>query len=634
MQNLRNSLLPYKVYFKTAAFGIALFTCYRIIFAFFNRDAIPAEAENKLALFAESFFIGLRFDLVVTCYILPFFLIFIFISQLLRKQFNGGYKFFRWYFIVLYSIAFLICCSDIPFFRQFGSHLNNQFTVWIESPAMVLGLIFSNIMYWGFLIVFVVFVWLIKRSVSRIIVTNNNHNYSNRASAIIVFIVLGLLTFVGMRGRTAAKSPIRIGTAFFSEYYFFNQLGLNPCFTFLKSVTEKDKEWQFLSDEVPESRLHELLPLPAKTDSTAGPVKNHNVIVVLMESMAMAKMGMYGYPKLTSSLDSIASSGVFFDHFYSSGIHTFNGVFSTATGLPAVMDIHPLNTYDQKAFRGLPYWLKQEQYSNYFFTSHDAQFDNLEGFMKFNNFDRVYSQADYPGSEVISTLGVPDHYLFSYLLDRMDEHVQQKNTPFFSYVLTSTDHTPYVLPEGIPFKPTAESKEDKATQYADWAIGKFMRDARQHKWFDNTLFVFVADHGMYLGNTYAMPLSYNHIPCVFYMPSTLEPDTISTLGGQIDIMPTVLNFMNIPYSSPSPGIDLFTQQRPYMFFSSDNKIGCIDKEFYYIKLFDENKELLYKYKDLDTHNFIEEYKSRADSMRSYAEDRIKATHHIIMNKKY
>jgi phosphoglycerol transferase MdoB-like AlkP superfamily enzyme len=216
----------------------------------------------------------------------------------------------------------------------------------------------------------------------------------------------------------------------------------------------------------------------------------------------------------------------------------------------------------------------------------------------------------------------------------MNAHQHESDEPFFSYILTSSDHGPWVVPTDIPFKPDAADEHDRSTQYADWAIGYFMNKARKCDWFDHTLFVFVADHGVNYGHTYAMPLSYHHIPCLFYMPSQLKPDTISSLGGQIDLLPTLLNFLKIPFRNAGMGIDLMHEKRPYMYFTADSKIAAISDEFYYFELMDEQKEFLYRFKNLDTKNLMDDYKAKADSMKHYALEMTRAANYILKNKLY
>jgi phosphoglycerol transferase MdoB-like AlkP superfamily enzyme len=647
LQNLKKYFTPYIPVVKIISTALIAFTVYRLCFIYFNRESIPLNPENVVYLYARALLFGLNYDLVISCYLIAPFLLFVFIKDQLKNYSNKGYTFFKWYFIVLFIISFLICAADIPFYKQFGGHLNKGFFVWTESPGFVLKLIFSNIAYWGYLFLFILLSIFFYKSAnkifSKIIIRQEP---TKRSLSITLFLILGLFTFVGIRGRTAPKSPIRIGTAFFSEYAFFNQLGLNPCFVFFHSLTEHSKDWKFLKENYSASDLAEAINnIAIEKQSTVNNnfervykfdsiPRKYNVVVVLMESMSITKMGYYNCSHLTNRFDSLVRKGVFFNHFYSAGIHTFNGLFSTETGFPAILDVHPLNTFMGKSFKGISYWLKKNGYTNYFFTSHDPQFDNMEGFFKFNDFDRIYSQFDFASENARGPLGIPDHFLLQSVLQKMDEHVKEKKTPFFSYIITSSDHGPWDVPEDVPFKPTAENKQDRATQYADWALGNFIEKAKKYDWFNNTLFVFLADHGGNLGHTYSMPLSYNHIPCLFYMPSQLKTDTISSLGGQIDVLPTLLSFLKIPFENKSMGIDLMHEKRPYMYFTADSKIGCIDDKYYYIHLLDERKELLYEFKDLNMHSFYDEKRPKADSMKHYAYQMIKTTNYILNNKLY
>lgn len=646
MHVVKKYLAPYFPLFKVAAVALIAFTFYRLCFLFFNSDAIPDHPHDPVFLYWRSLIYGLNYDLAIICYFVAPFLVFIFVKDQLNSTSTSGFRFFKIFFNILFIICFLICAADIPYYRQFGNHINKGASAWAGSPGFVLQLIFSNIAYWGYLLLFMVLSAFFMIASKKIFSTIElKKREIPRGVSIAVFIALAGFTFIGIRGRTALKSPLRVGTAFFSEYAFFNQLGLNPCFVLVESLSEHNKEWPFLRGGYTDAELKNAISAISVTPkevtngfernytSDAAPRK-YNVMIVLMESMSMSKLGYYKCERLASRFDSLVGKGVFFDHFYSAGIHTFNGIFSTETGFPAIMDTHPLNTYMNKAFKGISYWLKKNGYGTYFFTSHDPQFDNMEGFLKFNNIENLYSQYSFPQSKAHGPLGLSDHFLLESALEKMNEHHKTQHTPFFSYVLTSSDHGPWEIPDDIPFKPTASTQQDKATQYADWALGDFIEKAKKYEWFDSTLFIFVADHGVSLGHTYSMPLSYNHIPCLFYMPAQLKTDTISSVGGQIDVLPTLLSFLKIPFKNPSMGIDLMHEKRPYMYFSADSKIGCIDEKYYYIHLLDEQKELLYQFKNLDTYSFYEELKPKADSMSRYASRMIKAADHIIKRKLY
>jgi phosphoglycerol transferase MdoB-like AlkP superfamily enzyme len=634
----------YAIAFKVILTALLAFTVYRLSFLFFNAAAIPAVLNNPVYLYYRSFILGVNFDLVIICYILAPFVIFCFIQQLLQRSFPAGLFFFKWYFIILFSVCLFICAADIPYYRQFATHLNRDALNWASSPGFVFKLIFSSFSYWGFLLFFIALICFLYWCITKLFSGYTTPPTANKFIACFTFLLLALFTFVGIRGRTALKTPIKTGTAFFSEYAFFNQLGLNPCFVFFSSL-KQEQQWPFLATPYTDVELKNAMqqlsdpprPINRHTErnyTATGTPQQFNVVLVLMESMGMTKMGYHHCTHLTNRFDTLVKQGVFFDRFYSSGIHTSNGLFSTETGFPSIMNTHPLEQYTAKAFKGLSYWLKKNKYSTNFFTCHDGQFDNMEGFMKFNHFDHFYSQDDYPSGKALSTMGVPDHYLFEYALEKMDAQHKEKNTPFFSYILTSSDHGPWIIPTDIPFKATADDEHDRSTQYADWALGYFIEKAKKYDWFNNTLFVFTGDHGVNFGHTYAMPLSYNHVPCLFYMPAQLKSDTISSLGGQIDVLPTVLSFLKIPFKNTSMGIDLMHEKRPWMYFTADSKIGAINEEFYYFELMDEQKEMLYKFKDLDTKNYMDEYKAKADSMGKYAVDMIRAADYIIKRKLY
>src|SRR5207253_1117702 len=123
--------------------------------------------------------------------------------------------------------------------------------------------------------------------------------------------------------------------------------------------------------------------------------------------MSTYKMGFFGGKVLTPSLNNLIKESVLFDRFYSSGIHTFNGIFSTQTGFPSIYTEHSLVKYNQRPFNGLGTILSKNNYANYFFSTHDPKFDNMEGFLKLNGYPNIIGEFDFPSSEAISTLGIP-----------------------------------------------------------------------------------------------------------------------------------------------------------------------------------------------------------------------------------
>src|SRR5262249_53523645 len=146
-----------------------------------------------------------------------------------------------------------------------------------------------------------------------------------------------------------------------------------------------------------------------KPDSAFRPF---NVVIVCMESMCLFKMGAYSGENLTPCLNSIIKESAYFDHFFSSGIHTFNGLFSTCTGYPGMLADQGLRRYTKQPFTTLGNLLLQKNYRTYLGVTHDPVFDNMQGFFTLNGYQTTLSSYDFPGSKVISATGVPDHELF------------------------------------------------------------------------------------------------------------------------------------------------------------------------------------------------------------------------------
>ena len=138
--------------------------------------------------------------------------------------------------------------------------------------------------------------------------------------------------------------------------------------------------------------------------------------------------------------------------------------------------------------------------------------------------------------------------------------------------MTASDHGPYIIPEY--FKPKPNDLTKQIVEYADWSIGKFISNAKKKRWFENTIFVFISDHGTALSPVYEMPLNYHHSPLIILSPNILEESkTYSQIGGQIDVFPTIMGLLNFTYLNNTFGMDLLKAKRPFIYFSADDKYG-------------------------------------------------------------
>lgn len=623
----------------TYLIGIVIFTVFRLINTLvycINADPWP----DFEGLYGRALVMGWRFDTVVSCYLLAIPAIMMVIGELAHVKKQGYYRVIHVLLVVGFLIAFFACAVDVPFFSYFYNRLNAVAINEIDSIGIVADMIFSDLVYVAGLLAYVALAVgyvILMRKVYLGLLRDRLEDRLPLGWAIPVSVVLLLAIFVGMRGRLSKKSPIRVGTAYFCNNGFLNQLGLNPVFTFVKSAEDISKASNRpIALTTPEKALEtyeaeRALPL----DSTLMPEglslplpEGTNVVLVIMESMTVDNTGLF-YPEhsLTPHLDSLMAHGLVFTECYSAGIHTYNGIYSALYSHPALLSRHTMKHTTMPVMHGLPQQLHDVGYRNLFFLTHDEDYDNMRGFLMANGFDEVIGQSCYPSEEIVGTWGVPDHVLFDHVVERCNAAVAQG--PFFVAVMTCSDHTPYIIPTNIDFKPKNIELSQKAVEYADWAIGRFMENASRQPWFENTLFVFVADHGAAKPFAYDVSLPYHHIPLLYYAPKYIAPCRTDRLALQLDLAPTLTGMLPYEVENRALGLDLLRQKRRFAYFSSDDKISVLDGEYLYLYRASSGKESLYHYSDTLTDDFVDRFPEKVASMRDYAFGMIQQSYQML-----
>jgi phosphoglycerol transferase MdoB-like AlkP superfamily enzyme len=603
---------------KMYLLALSFFSFFRLILFYSQLHRIDNTVSNVEVF--QAFIMGLRFDVVISGYIfiLPYVVLMIQSYAALNASFLN--KLIFYYVFIFCSLAFLVCAADIPYFNQFFSLFSITAFEWMDSPGMVFRMIIEENHYWLYLVPFLIVVFVFYNVLNKILNTKDEFRFPYHLSinVVISFLVLGLM-ILGIRGRIEEKSPIRVGTAFFSNNPFLNQLGLNPNFTLIRSYLDSRLEENKKLHLMDESKaiLYTQTYLGIKKPDNQYPLlrseningnnrsNKQNVVIVMMESMSAAKMKRHGnVDDITPFLDSISTKGYYFENAYSADIHTFNGIFSTLFSYPALFRQHPMNESAMYKYHGIATTLKKHDYSTVYFTTHDGQFDNVQGFLKGNDYDRVVELNDYPSERAMTTLGVPDDYMFEYSISVLDD-LHKKGKPFMAAFMTASDHGPYYIP--AYFKPTKTEEKLQIIEYADYSLRKFINLAAKKKWFDNTIFVFVADRGAPLTATYDLSLDYNHTPLLFYAPKLIkESKVFHTPAGQIDVFPSIMGLLNLPYDNYTLGVNLFNHQRPYIYFNADDKFGVIDSSWLLI-VRDAGDASLFRYRKNDLKNFASEY---------------------------
>ena len=610
----------------------------RIVFYFSFKTTDGSDISSFIIL--KAFRMGMEFDMVTSTYA-----VFLPATLLILNEFFFGktdliYKLAFSATLVIFWTYALVSAADLPYYKQFGSHLNKHAFLWAASPGFVLRMILGNVSYYGYLFMFFILAIFIYKRIKKM--ERNYLDYfathHQKPWQTGVFIAFFIPVFVlGARGRSSPKSVTHEGLAIVSDNLFVNQIALNPNFTLFRSLlSQKIKNYtipmdidtsiaytrQYLGIKGPYRRSIDRVQ---KIDSAFKP---YNVIIVCMESMSAYKMGIHGKENLTPNFNAIVKESIYFDNFFSSGIHTFTGLFSTSVGYPSIMNEHSLRRYTRQPFTTLGNLLLKKNYQTFLAVTHDPVFDNMMGFFTLNGYQTTLSSYDFPSSKLIGATGVPDHELYELVIQTINK--SDKAKPFLGFLMTGSDHGPWAIPENIRFKTTANTEEKRSTQYADWAVGEFIKQAKKQTWYNNTLFVFLGDHGYAIEGTYEMPLSYHTIPFVLYKPSSLHPDTLHKVGYQPDVISTVAGILNLQFVNNTFGIDLMKEQHPFVFFTADDKIGCVDNEGnYFYDLLTQRTKRLRKYWNLDPQDYYEHNKRKADSLDNGARYLLDAAEYFI-----
>ncbi len=572
--------------------GLAILSLLRAIEFAYLRGLL----QDENASIARAFLHGLWFDNVIASYLMLLPLALLGITGALGHSRRWARRLASIWFCILYPVVFLASAANIPYFANFAKNINVGVLEWTGYVGITAGMLLQDrsFLLWLVLYLAVVaaFIWLMVRlrrhfdgRIARL--RPRRSSWAQRGLRLALALPLIGLCVLGIRGRIGT-TPIRSSTVYYCNDPFLNQLGINPAFNFLYSLKESRKEqnarMRLMDDEQALDLARRELGLSGERDSLhplrrfvthEGPVQRKNVVLILMESMSAKYLRRFGQQKrLTPVMDSLYDVSLAFTNFYSTGIHTNQGMTGALYSFPALLQRNMMKGISPRRVSGLPTVLGENGWKTLIFIPHEAQYDNMNAFLRHNGMQQVYEQADYPAQEVVSNFGVPDHYLFRFSLETLLREAQPEQ-PVFATILTVSNHRPFVVPDW--FECPYTEPEDRIVAYSDWCVGDFLRRAQREPWYDNTLFVLCADHGILVdGNIDAeLPQSYNHIAMLIHGKG-IEPRAYDGLGLQEDIMPTVLGMLNLSYHYEGFGVDLLRTTRKRVFYAADERLAARD----------------------------------------------------------
>lgn len=319
-----------------------------------------------------------------------------------------------------------------------------------------------------------------------------------------------------------------------------------------------------------------------------GLAEGKNLILLQVEAYQDFLIGAeYNGQELTPNLNKLLEKDtLYYDNYYSNigKGNTADAEFSTLNSLYPVIEGESYRLFMENTYNGLPWLLKNEGYSTFAIHGYEGDFWNRNEAYPYQGFDEFFSMEDLDSSKQIG-LGISDKSMFHQSADILE---QEKN-PFFAFIITLTNHHPYILDEELQEIELLPEHEDtkfgsylQTAYYTDQAIGQFMEELKEKGLYEDTVIALYGDHhglncnmddndifvSEYLGRTYDYDEMFN-VPLMIHIPGSGLKETVSTLGGQIDFLPTISNLFALDNEQPYVlGQDLNNAEAGFVAFTA------------------------------------------------------------------
>ncbi len=297
------------------------------------------------------------------------------------------------------------------------------------------------------------------------------------------------------------------------------------------------------------------IPTLHQQQATTSRVKPLNLVIILQESMGATFVESLGGVPVTPELEKMKEAGWWFEQMYATGTRSVRGIEAVVSGfMPTPAQSTVKLSLSQQNFYTIGSTLEQLGYNTSFIYGGEAHFDNMRSFFTGNGIKQVIDLPQMDNPVFVGSWGASDEDLFTATSKHLDEmHQQQK--PFFSLVFSSSNHTPFEFPDGrIDLHEQPKHTVNNAVKYADYALGKFIAHARLQPYWQDTLFLIVADHDNRVYGNNLVPVEKFHIPALI-LGADIIPKRIKPVASQIDLAPTLLSLMGINSQTPLIGRD-------------------------------------------------------------------------------
>lgn len=533
---------------------------------------------NIVELF-KIFVVGFVYDLVsISYFLIPFILYLLLVPKKIFQHKYNRYLIYIFIYILLF-ISVFYSFSEWFFWDEFGVRFNFIAVDYLIYTTEVIGNIQESYPM-GTLISIIIFIssllfyFVLKgKYIENIILDDSTFNSRLKSAMAYLLIVSSILYLGSLDISNISKNKFnnelsKSGIHSFVSAFINNTLDYDKFYITLdeKKVLSSLKELLLIQDTKKEDLTHKILK--------EGEEKDYNVMMIVVESLSGKYLKALGGVKdLTPNLDELSKKSLFFSEFYATGTRTVRGMESITLSLPPIPGRSIVKRPDNHNMYSSGFLFRDKGYDTKFIYGGYGYFDNMNDFFSNNGFSVVDRNNFTKQEDTFHTVwGVCDEDLLDKTLKEADESYKQ-HKPFMNFVMTTSNHRPYDYPNGKIEIPS-HSGRDGSVKYTDYAIGDFIKKAKEKPWFKNTLFVIVADHCASSAGKSEIPLDKYHIPLLIYAPEIIQAKTIKKLSSQIDVMPTLLGLLNWSYQSKFYGKDILSDSfKQRAFVGTYQKLG-------------------------------------------------------------
>ena len=588
-------------------------------FVFVNYFSAPASADNNLT---SSYILGFRYDLRYVTIVMMITLLFSYIKPLnpFDKKLGKQIAIITW--MLFSSLLLFFYTADFIHYAYVHQRLNASILSYIDNPLISMQMMWQSYSIITIIIIFLVVEWVLYKFISFTYQLSDKYErtgsqFKNIITQTIFFIIL-LYAAIGNIIYKGGQYPLRWSNAYSLGSDYKANVALNPMQSFFSTLNFRSSKIDTDLIKKNYSVIADYLTIPSNEQDAQNlqfarihnPVNNNleastikNVVLVICESFSAYKSSMMGNPlNTTPYFNDMKKQGVYFNRAFSPAYGTARGVWAVLTGTPDVLEgktssRNPLAVDQHSIIADF------KNYEKYYFLGGSASWANIRGVLTNNISDlKIFEQGSYQSSE-IDVWGISDKNLFL----EANKTLSKNTKPFFAIIQTADNHRPYTIPaedlkvfvkKTVPkdslLKFGFENNEEyNAFRYTDFCIEQYIEAAKKEKYFNETLFVFIGDHGIKGDAGTMLPKSFTeqgltnmHVPLLFYAPSILQPKEYSIPVSQLDVLPSIASLCNIPYTNTTMGKNVFitVQQKNNAIFLYDDfnqQIGVLNNEFYY-----------------------------------------------------